>query len=100
MLTRPSAANKSFPYHVRTTQVGANSGESYGDGQLDHFDAHCYAPTFVDTNGRTVDIFTVTGVLQVHKLVSMLMNHGIYIDFLGDVGLELVHCPHIEHLTC
>lgn len=65
MLTRPSAANKSFPYHVRTTQVGAHSNETFANEQMDHFDAHCYAPTYVDGNGRTVDIFTVTGVLQV-----------------------------------
>lgn len=67
MLTRPSAANKSFPYHVRTTQVGANSSDNYANEQLDNFDAHCYAPTYIDANGRTVDIFTVTGVLQVNS---------------------------------
>ncbi|CAL8118713.1 unnamed protein product [Orchesella dallaii] len=80
MLTRPSAANKSFPYHVRTTQVGANSNDNFDNDQMDHFDAHCYAPTYVDANGRTVDIFTVTGVLQRGATVNGTGGRGPNLD--------------------
>ncbi|ODM91820.1 Transmembrane protein [Orchesella cincta] len=80
MLTRPSAANKSFPYHVRTTQVGANSSDNFENDQMDHFDAHCYAPTYVDANGRTVDIFTVTGVLQRGATVNGTAGRGPNLD--------------------
>jgi len=62
-LTRPSAANQSFPYHVRTTQVGADLSAS--TEPLDRFDAHSYAPSVTDPSGRIIDVFTVRGVLQV-----------------------------------
>ncbi|CAG7838143.1 unnamed protein product [Allacma fusca] len=66
-LTRPSAANRSFPYHVRTTQVGAAT--AYSCNTNGHVvervnDSHAYAPSYIDATGRTIDIFTVTGVLQ------------------------------------
>ena len=41
MLTRPSAHNKNFPYHVRTTQIGImeamTTNTHLGPNTLDHF---------------------------------------------------------------
>ncbi|XP_071441224.1 transmembrane protein 145-like isoform X2 [Hetaerina americana] len=52
ILTRPSRANKNFPYHVRTTQVGVMEELeiTYGgaaDNSLDHFSHHPYAPSTI-----------------------------------------------------
>lgn len=58
-LTRPSAANKSFPYHVRTSQVGMMEGDKSGE----NFEAHSYAPSA--SAPPTFDIFSVTDVVQV-----------------------------------
>lgn len=54
VLTRPSAANSNFPYHVRTSQIGVMREESEPDVSamhssfqlnLDRFPHHAYAPT-------------------------------------------------------
>ncbi|XP_046383046.1 transmembrane protein 145-like isoform X2 [Ischnura elegans] len=52
ILTRPSRANKNFPYHVRTTQVGVMEELEITFGGaaencLDHFSHHPYAPSTV-----------------------------------------------------
>lgn len=66
MLTMPSYANKNFPYHVRTTQIGIMNPTVYGANNLDEFQHHPYEPTFEQTSimiplsQRTEDLFAAT----------------------------------------
>jgi hypothetical protein len=49
-------------------------------GDADRFEPHSYAPSYIDGNGRSVDIFTVTGVVQ----VAYSINYN-YVELLNSM---------------
>uniref|UniRef100_H2ZAC8 GPR180/TMEM145 transmembrane domain-containing protein n=1 Tax=Ciona savignyi TaxID=51511 RepID=H2ZAC8_CIOSA len=57
-LMRPQAANKNFPYHVRTSQIGAVISVS-GGKTVANFPHSVYAEAPAPTNHAVFDIFTV-----------------------------------------
>lgn len=72
ILTRPSAANRNFPYHVRTSQITAledSSSGVVGNNTLDAFAAHRYAPDLAQPKTHTSpDLFLVSGAVEMRPL--------------------------------
>ncbi|MPC42395.1 Transmembrane protein 145 [Portunus trituberculatus] len=68
VLTRPSAANKNFPFHVRTSQVRALEHSStgvVGNNTLDAFSTHRYAPDLTEPHTHAApDLFLVSGAVE------------------------------------
>lgn len=62
ILTMPSVANKNFPYHVRTTQIGIMevTGAPLGPNTIEQFTHSIYEPTetvIIPLTRRTEEIF-------------------------------------------
>ncbi|RZC37360.1 transmembrane protein 145 [Asbolus verrucosus] len=83
ILTMPSVANKNFPYHVRTTQIGIMelTGTS-GDSTIEQFGHHVYEPSgtvreqtvIVPLTRRTEEIFEGMYNQPVHNIRRESLN--------------------------
>ncbi|CAG9857921.1 unnamed protein product [Phyllotreta striolata] len=72
ILTMPSVANKNFPYHVRTTQIGIMefAGGRLGNSTMEQFGHHVYEPT---TNGLREQ----TVIVPLTRMFQDLPNHNV-----------------------
>ena len=68
LLTRPSAANKNFPFHVRTSQVRALEQSTtgvVGNNTIDAFSSNRYAPDLTEQRTHAApDLFLVSGAVE------------------------------------
>lgn len=64
IITRPSAANKNFPYHVRTSQIGILLSSPKGDEGTESFPHHAYGnSSFLgDSQPNFTELFSIQSV--------------------------------------
>ncbi|XP_072375299.1 transmembrane protein 145-like isoform X2 [Diabrotica undecimpunctata] len=86
ILTMPSVANKNFPYHVRTTQIGIMELTGrHGTSTMEQFGHHMYEPTatireqtvIIPLTRRTEEYFETMQHQQERRNVEELQNYDL-----------------------
>lgn len=75
VITRPSAANKNFPYHVRTSQIGILLSSPKGDEGAESFPHHAYGnSSFLgDSQPNFTELFSIQSVSFLFFLLDFLV---------------------------
>lgn len=91
LLTQPSKANKNFPFHVRTTQIGVMDKEKEtGDGTLDRFTSYPYAPTAMRINAvsqNNVVLTSQTSIPEQSHHLNGLEHNNVLKRHQANIGL-------------
>lgn len=76
VITRPSAANKNFPYHVRTSQIGILLSSPKGDEGTESFPHHAYGnSSFLgDSQPNFTELFSIQSVSLWMCFISWILT--------------------------
>lgn len=83
VITRPSAANKNFPYHVRTSQIGILLSSPKGEEGTESFPHHAYGnSSFLgDSQPNFTELFSIQSVSL--RMCWILTNSGQLSTLVG-----------------
>uniref|UniRef100_A0A668A8A3 Transmembrane protein 145 n=1 Tax=Myripristis murdjan TaxID=586833 RepID=A0A668A8A3_9TELE len=83
VITRPSAANKNFPYHVRTSQIGILLSSPKGEAGGESFPHHAYGnSSFLgDSQPNFTELFSIQSV-SVYRCLCGVLAFGCIVGAL------------------
>lgn len=89
VITRPSAANKNFPYHVRTTQIGILLSSPKAGEAAESFPHHAYGnSSFLgDSQPNFTELFSIQSVSAKDHLRLCLHVANYHVMPLGELSI-------------